>query len=160
MYSNAKAIRLVQDINDILSVRFANGTGLNTVRQAFYTDSNGASWPYIVLSHNGNEAEGQPVLLIKISNVDAVSKDIFGNQTFAYAPHVLEFAYELQATPNIGNSFIAHADLAACQFEAIKSGVRFQLKELANTTAVTAATVTAATPVADLDQLYWPTKLV
>lgn len=157
MQSNAKAIRLVQDIQDMLSVRLpASGAGLNSFRQAFDTNN----WPYLVGSHNGNEAAGQPVVLIRISNVDAVSKDIFGNQTYAYAPHILELAYELQATPNIGNSFIAHAELAACEFEAIKSGVRYQLKELANTTAVTAANVTAASPVADLDQLYWPTKLV
>ncbi len=157
MQSNAKAIRLVQDIQDMLAVRLpASNAGLNSIRQAF--DSN--NWPYIVLSHNGNEAAGQPVVLIRISNVDAVSKDIFGNQTYAYAPHILELAYEIQATPNIGNSFVAHADLAAVEFEAIKSGVRYQLKELANTTAVTAANVTAATATADLDQLYWPTKLV
>jgi hypothetical protein len=160
MYSNAKAIRLIQDISDILSVRLANGAGLNTISQAFYTDANGASWPYLLISHNGNVAEGQPVVYIEISNVDAVSKDIFGNQTYAYAPHVLQFAYELQATPNIGDSFVSHADLAACKFEAIKSGVRYQQKEIANGTAVTPASVNAATAIADLDQLYWPTKLV
>jgi hypothetical protein len=89
-----------------------------------------------------------------------VSKDIFGNQTFAYAPHVLELAYELQATPNIGNSFVAHADLAATNYEAQQAGCEYQLKELANGTAVTAANVSAATPVADLQPLYWPTKSV
>jgi hypothetical protein len=158
MQSNAKSIRLVQDIQDLLAVRLpATNTGLNSIRQAF--DAN--NWPYIVLSHGGNEAAGQPVVLIRISNVDAVSKDIFGNQTYAYAPHILELAYELQATPNIGDTFVSHSDLAACRFEAIKSGVRFQEKELANGTAVTAANVTAdTTPTADLDQLYWPTKLV
>lgn len=157
MQSNAKAIRLIQDIQDMLAVRLApTSAGLNSIRQAF--DAN--SWPYLVASHNGNEAAGQPVVLIRISNVDAISKDIFGNQTYAYAPHVLELAFELQATPNIGNSFVAHADLATCEFEAIKSGVRYQQKELANGTAVTAANVSAASPVVDLDQLYWPTKLV
>lgn len=157
MYSNAKAIRLAQDINDILSVRLANGSGLNTVSQSFYVDTNGASWPQLLISHGGNVAEGQPVVLITISNVDAVSKDIFGNQTYAYAPHLLQFAYELAS----GAPIPARGDLAVCEFEAIKSGVRFQLVEIANGNAVTAANIAAhGTVVADLDQLYWPTKLV
>jgi hypothetical protein len=153
MQSNAKAIRLIQDIQDLLNVRLANGSGLNTITQAF--DSN--NWPYLLISHNGNVAEGQPVVFVRISNVDAVSKDIFGNQTYAYAPHVLEFAYELTS----GSApYPTRADLAVCEFESIKSGVRFQLKEIANGTAVTATSVSAASAIADLDQLYWPTKLV
>jgi hypothetical protein len=159
MYSNAKAIRLIQDINDLLTVRLANNAGLNTVSQGFYVDANNASWPYLLISHNGNVAEGQPVIYIEISNVDAVSKDIFGNQTYAYAPHILQFAYELSGAAG-SNPIPAHSDIASCEFEAIKSGVRFQLKELANGNQVSSANVNAAAPVADLDQLYWPTKLV
>jgi hypothetical protein len=157
MYSNAKAIRLIQDISDLLTVRLANNSGLNTVTQGFYVDANNASWPYLVISHNGTVAEGSPVVYIEISNVDAVSKDIFGNQTYAYAPHILQFGYELSGG---GAPIPARADLAACEFESIKSGVRFQIKEVANGTAVTGASVNAAAAVADLDQLYWPTKLV
>jgi hypothetical protein len=153
MQSNAKAVALIRDLADVLSKRMS---GLNSIRQAF--DAN--NWPYLVASANGNEAAGQPVLLIRLSNVDAVSKDIFGNQTNAYAPHILELAYELQATPNIGDSFVSHADRMAAELEAARVGARFQLKELANGTAVTAANVSAASAVADLDQLYWPTKSV
>lgn len=156
MYSNAKAIRLIQDISDLLTVRLQNNSGLNTVSQNFYTDSNGAVWPYLLISSNGNVAEGQPVVYIEISNVDAVSKDIFGNQTYAYAPHVLQFAYELSAA---GAPIPARADLLTCEWEAIKSGVRTQFKEIANGTAVTATSANAASPIADLDELYWPTKL-
>jgi hypothetical protein len=157
MYSNAKAIRLVQDINDLLTVRLLNNAGLNTITSAFYTDANGAAWPYILISHNGNVAEGQPVVYIQISNVDAVSKDIFGNQTYAYAPHILQLGYELTAG---GAPEPAIADLLTCEFEAIKSGVRLQVKQVANGTAVTSTSVNAAAATADLDQLYWPTKLV
>jgi hypothetical protein len=157
MYSNAKAIRLIQDINDLLTVRLANNAGLNTVTQGFYVDANNAAWPYLLISHNGNVAEGQPVVYIEISNVDAVSKDIFGNQTYAYAPHILQFAYELTAG---GAPEPVRADLITCEFECIKSGVRFQLKEIANGTAVTPASANAAAAVADIDELYWPTKLV
>lgn len=155
MYSNAKAIRLVQDISDLLSVRLLNNAGLNTISQAFYTDANGAAWPYILISHNGNIAADAPVVLIEISNVDAVSKDIFGNQTYAYAPHILQLGYDPGAT-----SPVAVADLLTCEFEAIKSGVRLQVKNVTAHAQVTAAAVNAAAAVADLDQLYWPTKLV
>jgi hypothetical protein len=58
-----------------------------------------------------------------------------------------------------GAPLVSHVDLITCEFEAIKTGVRSQLKEIANGTAVTAANIPAAA-VADLDQLYWPTKLV
>jgi len=165
MYSNAKSVRLAQDINDLLTVRLANNSGLNTVTQGFYAqtlpDGNTASWPYLLLSHNGNTAEGQPVIYIQISNVDAVSKDIFGNPTYAYAPHVLTFAYELTSG---GAPYPARTDILTCEFESIKSGVRFLLVELANGTQVTGANVatkiTSTGATADLDELYWPTKLV
>ncbi len=153
MQSNAKAIRLLEDIKDLLAVRLAGSATIDTIRTAF--DAN--NWPYLVLSDGGVETAGSAVILIRISNVDAVSKDIFGNQTYAYAPHVLEFAYELTAADN---AIPTNKDILTCEFEAIKSGVRFQLKELANGTAVTAANVTSAAVSADLDQLYWPTKLV
>lgn len=157
MYSNAKAIRLVQDIVDLLTVRFKNNAGLNTISQGFYVDSNGASWPFATISSGGNVAEGQPVVYIQISNVDMVSKDIFGNQTYAYAPHILQLGYELTSG---GAPIPAIADLLTCEFESIKSGVRLQIKQVANGTAVTSTSVNAAAPAVDLDQLYWPTKLV
>lgn len=158
MFSNAKAIRLIQDIQDLLTVRLENNSGLNTISQAFYTDSNNAQWPYLTIYNSTDgSGEGEPVVLIKISNVDMVSKDIFGNQTYAYAPHILEFAYELTSE---GAPIPARADLIVCEFEAIKSGVRFQLKEVPNGTAVTASEVSSLSPVEDIDQLYWPTKLV
>lgn len=155
MQSTAKAQALSRDLADKLAKRYPSGAaGLNTVRQA--NDANG--WPMIFLSHNANEAEAQPVVLIRIKNVDMVSKDIFGNSTFAYAPHTLEFAYELTATANC--PYPTLADLASAEFESIKTGVRYQLKEIANGTAVTEAAINAATPNADLDELYWPTKSV
>jgi hypothetical protein len=154
MSSNAKAVALARDLADKLAKRYAPGAaGLNTVRQAF--DANG--WPMIFCSHNANEAAGQPVLAIRISNVDAVSKDIFGNALTAYAPHILEVAYELAAankpTPTL-------ADVAIADFESIKTGCRWQLKEIANGTAVTEAAMNAKSADQDLEDLYWPTKSV
>lgn len=157
MYSNAKSEALLRDLSDKLTERFANSSGLNTVSSAFYTDSNGGTWPYLLISHNGVVTESNPVVYIEISNVDMVSKDIFGNQTFSYAPHVMQFAYELSSG---GAPIPAISDIATCQFESIKTGVRFQLKQIANGTAVTAASVNAAAASADLDELNWPTKLV
>lgn len=153
MQSNAKSLALIRDLADVLANRFSGSSTIDTVRTAF--DSN--SWPYLVCSDGGNEAAGQPVILIRISNVDMVSKDIFGNSTFAYAPHIMELAYELKAN---GDSTPSHSDLLKTEFEAIKVGARMQLKEIANTVAVTPTNVTAASPTTDIDQLYWPTKLV
>jgi hypothetical protein len=155
MQSVAKADALIRDLSDKLAKRLpSSSAGLNFLRVA--NDANG--WPMLFISHNGNEAEGQPVVLIRIKNVDLVSKDIFGNSSYAYAPHTLEFAYELAATANCPIPLLS--DLAACEFESIKTGVRYQLKEIANGTAVNEASINAASPNADLDELYWPTKLV
>jgi len=162
MYSNAKAIALLRDVADKLSKRlaFANpsGPGLNTVTTAFSApDAAGGTWPYLLITSGGNAAEGQPVVYVKISAQDMVSKDIFGNDTDSYAPHVLTFAYELTGAAGT-NSIPSHADILACEFETIKTGVAFTLKELANGTAVTDANVTAAAVTATYDELYWPTK--
>jgi len=153
MQSVAKAQALVRDLADKLSKRYAPGAaGLNSVRIS--KDANG--WPMIFASHDGVETAGNPVLAIRISNVDMVSKDVFGGSTYAYAPHILELAYELDA----GAPEVSAADRAAADFESIKTGCRWQLKEIADGTAVSAASMDAASPVADLDELYWPTKSV
>lgn len=155
IYSNAKSQALLRDLGQRLSVRLANGSGLNTVSQGFYTDANGAAWPYILVTGSAGAGEGNPVVYIEISCVDAVSKDIFGNQLYAYAPELLQLGYELASG---GAPIPARGDLAVCEFEAIKTGVRLQLKEVANGTAVTGASVNAAASIADIDELYWPTK--
>lgn len=159
MQSTAKANALVRDLADKLKKRYeyANppaSAGLNTVRLAF----DAAGWPMILISNNANEASGAPVLAIRIRNVDMQSKDVFGGQTFAYAPHVLEIGYEL--APIFG-SLPAPADLMMALYESIKTGVRLQLKEIANGTAVSETALDAAVPaLSDLEELYWPTKSV
>lgn len=154
MQSTAKANALSRDLADKLAKRFpSGGAGIDTVRQA----SDASGWPMIFLSHLANEAAGQPVILIRIRNVDMVSKDVFGGSTSAYAPHILEFDYELTAA---NNPIPIDGDLWTASFEAIKLGARCQFKENANGTAVTEANLATATVVADLDELYWPTKSV
>lgn len=151
MKSLAKADALLRDVADKLKVRYAGSATIDTVRAA--RDAQG--WPMLFLSDAGNEAAGQAVIALRIRANDAVSKDVFGNDLVAFAPHILEVAYELAAA---NNPIPTDADILIAEYEAIKTGVRIQLKELANGTAVTAANMDAAAPAADLDDLYWPTK--
>ena len=151
--STAKSIALSRDLADKLAKRFANGAGLNSLRQAF--DAQG--WPMIFISANGNEAEGQPVILIRIHGVDAGSKDVFGNATEAYAPHLAQLCYELASANHPEPSL---ADLAVAKWETERMGCRYQEFALANGNAVTEAALNAASPIADLEDLYWPTKSV
>jgi hypothetical protein len=113
------------------------------------------------ISHNGVETEGSPVVLIRILLQNAISKDIFGGNLYAYAPHILQFCYELAASNTPEPSL---SDIIIAEFESINTGVRFQLFELPNGTAVNEADLDAAAvspgPQADIDNLYWPTKLV
>lgn len=159
MYSNAKAIALLRDLQDKLSKRLAyNGVSVNSISSSFgAADAAGGSFPYLLISENGNVAEGQPVIYVKIAAQDMISKDIFGNDTDSYAPHKLYVAYELSGVAGT-NPIPNHADIAAVLFESIKTGVALNLVELANGTQVTDANVAAASPIAVLDELYWPTK--
>ena len=151
MKSTAKAEATLRDVADKLKVRFAGSATIDTVAQA--KDSNG--WPMVICSKGGNVAAGQPVIALRMKAADAVSTDVFGNALVAFAPHALEVAYELTATDN---AIPTDADILKAEFEAIKTGVKIQLKELANGTAVTAANMDAATPSAEIEELYWPTK--
>jgi len=151
MKSTAKAEALLRDVADKLKVRFAGSAAIDTVRAA--RDAQG--WPMLFLSDAGNEAAGQAVIALRIRAVDAVSKDVFGNDLVAFAPHKLEVAYELTAA---NNPIPTDVDLLTAEFEAIKTGVAIQLKELANGTAVTEANMNAAAVAVELDELYWPTK--
>lgn len=146
MKSLAKAEALLRDVADKLKIRLP----AKTIRSA--RDS--AGWPMLFIS-GGNEAAGQSVIALRIRAVDMVSKDVFGNDTSAYAPHALEVAYELTATDN---PIPTDSDVLTCEFEAIKTGVKLQLKELANGTAVTAANMDAASPSLELEDINWPTK--
>jgi hypothetical protein len=147
MKSTAKAEALLRDVADKLKKRFPS----KTVRSA--RDS--AGWPMLFISPAGNEAAGQEVIALRIKGQDAVSKDVFGNDLLSFAPHALEVAYELAAA---NNPIPTDADILVAEYEAIKTGVKIQLKELANGTAVTAANMDAAAVAVELEDLEWPTK--
>lgn len=147
MKSTATAEALVRGLAEKFRKRFPS----KTVREA--RDANG--WPMLFISNSGSEAAGQEVQAIRISAVDAVSKDVFGNSLVAFAPHVLEHSWELTAA---NNPIPTDADIYTVTWECSKLGCRTQLKEIANATAVSEASINAATAAADLDDLYWPTK--
>lgn len=152
MNSPAKAQAIMRDLGATLAKRLAPSATINTVRSA--NDANG--WPMLFLSTGGNEAEGQPVVALRIKGIDMGSKDVFGNALTAYAPHTMEFAYELTATTN--KAFPTLTDLMTIQYEATKPGTQFLIEQIANGTAVTETSMNAATPTAQLDDLYWPSK--
>jgi hypothetical protein len=149
--SPQKIQAIARDLGNRLFLRLQNGAGLNFIRYA--QDSLGA--PELFLSHGGNEAEGQPVVLIYLQQISMVSNDIFGNPELAYAPSLSQVAYELNSA---GAPIPSQSDLLTIEFELIPFGMRQQLIQIANGTAVTAAAAEAAVPVIDLDNLYWPTK--
>ena len=149
MISTATAAGLIRDLSDKLSKRLAGAAGLNTVTAS--ADASG--WPVLTLSHGGNVAEGQPVLAIRIKGIDAGSKDVFGQPTYAYAPHSLDFLYE--AGVAAGSSDISAADMLLCFYEASKTGCAVAVKATANGTAVTAAALDSAATVEVLAPLYF-----
>jgi hypothetical protein len=149
--SNQKLQAIARDLGNRLALRFQNNSGLNTIRYA--ADAQGGQ--LLFFSHNGNEAEGQPVVLVYLQQISMVSNDIFGNPELAYTPSLSQFCYELNSA---GAPIPAQADITTIEWELIPFGMRQQLVPIANGTAVTATSAEAATPTADLDNLYWPTK--
>jgi hypothetical protein len=152
----AKAEALIRQLAEDLKVRTAGAPSgrVDTVREA--RDSDG--YPYLVLSDNGVETAGNPVIFIRIKQIDAGSKDIFGNDLKAYAPHVCELAYEKASGSGIIPS---HLDVALVMFETSKTGVKIKVKEVNNSNAVTDTNVdnnTLTTTALELDWLRWPTK--
>ncbi len=151
MKSISKAQALSRDLADKLRKRLAGSASIDTVRES----QDSAGWPMIFLSDGGSEIASAAVIAIRIQAVDAVSKDIFGNALIAFAPHNLEIAYELAVG---GEPIAISKDILIAAFEAAKTGVKMQVKEIPNATAVSATSMDAASAIVELDDLYWPTK--
>lgn len=149
--SPQKIQAVARDLGNRLAIRFQNNSGLNTVRYA--QDSNGGQ--QLFFSHNGNEAEGQPVVLVYLQQISMVSNDIFGNPELAYTPSLSQVAYELTSG---GFPIPSASDLLTIQWELIPFQIAQQLIQIANGSAVTAVNAEATAPAIQLDQLYWPTK--
>ena len=153
IYSIDKAVGLARDLADRLKIRFSNGAGINTVRQS--QDANG--WPLIFLSAGANEVAGQPVIGIRIQNIDVGAKDVFGNATQPFAPHQAEIAFELDSDGAIGQ-FAVMADWATAFFEVSRMGTIVIVEPLADGQAVTEAhmnTALAAGPSTVLKDIDW-----
>ena len=101
-------------------------------------DANG--WPKLTL--NTNEAS------IRIEAADAVSKDVFGNDNKAFAPHNLDFASRNDAMDSLTVSKIMQ--------ELVKMGTDIIVK----THADTLATAEAAAGEKLIFDDRWPTKSV
>lgn len=100
-------------------------------------DSNG--WPKLTL--NTDEAS------LKIVAADAVSKDVFGNDLVAFAPHRVEYASRVDAM-----SALKHAQI---QTELIKCGIE---KQIVKSHATSLASAEAAAGSEITFDVQWPTK--
>jgi hypothetical protein len=148
----AKAEALVRELKERLELRTAGSAAgrVNSVRET--RDSEG--YPALVLSRDSDEAAGEPVIAIRIKQIDAVSKDVFGNSMKAYTPHVCDLAYELDGSAPQP----AAKDVALAVWELSRTGVKVEVKEIADGTAVTLSAMDAASAALELDDLRWPTK--
>lgn len=151
--STAKAEALMRDLKDKLAIRVKGAASgrVDTIREL--KDAQG--WPMLILSDNGNEAAGQPVIGLRLKGVDAVSKDVLGMDIVAAAPHALEIAWELDANAKPTPSQL---DIAKICFEAIKMGTKLQVKQIANGSAVSEANMDSAAVAEEYGWLHWPTK--
>lgn len=150
--NTAKANAVMRLLASDLKLRFANGAGINTVRQT--VDSNG--YPELFLSVNGVETAGNPVIYVRIDQISAVSTDVFGNPENAYAPHNMDIAWELSATAGLPEPAVA--DILTTLWECFPQNIATNVYQLANGTAVNETNVDAASPNQSFDWLRWPTK--
>lgn len=148
MKSTAKAISVMRELKDQLGFRLAGSATIDTIREAF--DTNG--FPMLFLSDGGTETASSPVIVLRVKAVDAVSKDIFGNSMYAYAPHALEFAYELDGSEGEPSRL----DIMTVLVECGKLGIQTLVKEIADGTAVDETSIDAAsaTKVLEFDVKY------
>lgn len=151
MKSINKAQSCMRDLCEKLSLRYAGSSTIDTVRQA--ADANG--WPMAFLSDGGVETAGSDVIVLRIKGLSVLPLDQFQQAQFAYAPHQLEIAYELDAN---GKPEPEAKDLLKAMFECTKTGIKIIQEEIADGTAVSEASMNASSPVSELNDLYWPNK--
>lgn len=151
LYSTDHAVGVARDLADRLSLRFTNSSTINTITQS--QDENG--YPIIVATHNGNAAEGQPVVWIRLTNINVGATDIFGNSTLPFTPTLAQIAYELTSG---GAPEPTVSDFSTCLFEIARTGCVVSQYAIANGTAVTEAAVNAASPTQTLKDIDYGFK--
>jgi hypothetical protein len=129
MKSLAKADALARGLKERLQFR---GYSVSESR-----DANG--WPKLTL--NTNEAS------LKIVAADAVSKDVFGNDLVAFAPHRIEFASRDDAMSTLKSAQI--------QNEVVKCGIE-KMNVKTHATSLASAEAAAGTDI--IFDVQWPTK--
>lgn len=151
MQSLAKAQAAMRDLKERLEKRVSGSSTIDTVRAT--ADSSG--WPMLVLSDGGNEAAGQPVVALRLTAADAVSKDVFGNSLKAFSPHEMEVAFELDGSEGEPS----RRDIIKVILEVAKLGHKVVVKQIADGTAVTASSMDAASAADSLEfDTQWPAK--
>lgn len=152
MKSTAKSVAQFRELKVKLQQRVKGSASIDTVAESL--DANG--WPMLKLSNGGAVAAGDEVILLRMKAEDAVSKDVFGNANLAFSPHAIELAYELDGA---GKQTPSQLDLAKVLQEVCKCGIKLEVKEIANGTAVDEAAINAAAVAASLEfEVMWPTK--
>jgi hypothetical protein len=86
MKSFAKAEAQARRIKEILDLRLKGSSTIDTCRQT----KDAAGWPVLIFSDGGVESSGAAVVALRISAIDAASKDVFGGQLQAFNPHLFE----------------------------------------------------------------------
>jgi hypothetical protein len=167
LYSVDHAVGVARDLSDRLTMRLENQTGatqLNTVRQT--QDEWG--YPVIVVSHNGSEIEGAPVVWIRLTNLFEQSGspetspagapiDIFGNATLPFTPTVAQIATELVGVAGTA-PIPSTQDYSTCLFEISRTGTVVAQFGQPNGTAVTEASITSANQIQVLKDIDWGFK--
>jgi hypothetical protein len=148
MQSTSKAVGLSRDLHDRLALRTKGSASINTIREAM--DAQG--WPMLFCSVGGNEAAGQPVIGIRIKNIDVGAVDNFGNATLPFAPHNCEIAYELNGA---GAPTPSAKDLVLAVVECSKMGTIISQEAIANATAVSEASMNASSPISVIKDIDW-----
>ena len=128
--STAKAESLLRDLKDRLELR----------GHAVVESKDAQGWPKLTL--NTDEAS------IRMEAVDAVSKDVFGNDNVAFAPHFIDFA----SRDDMANATVARAEIMT---ELVKTGID---KVIVKSHATVLATAEAANGDEVIFDLRWPTK--
>ena len=151
MKSTAKAEAWLRDLKERLEFRINGSSTIDTISES--KDANG--WPMLTLSDGGVVAAGNPVILLRIKAIDAISKDVFGNSLIAFTPHELEIAYELDGTEGEPSRL----DLAVVHIEAFQLGLKTLIKEVADATAVDETSLNATAVAKSLEySVIWPKK--
>lgn len=127
--STAKAESLLRDLKDRLELR----------GYAVAESKDAQGWPKLTL--NTDEAS------IRMEAADAVSKDVFGNDLKAFAPHFIDFASRADA--------VGALEASEIMTEISKTGIE---KVVVKTHATVLATAEAAAGDEIIFDVRWPTK--